>query len=455
MIKKTQLFLFVCIFLNFSVLNFVYAENYFDQILAGVSKIGIIQRNINFWNFGKLSEPGLQRLNDSTDLQPRAEIESSEKSSDENKNVFMSEEKDYFSDSGNEEGELVLSKAEQKKIEEAKKNEEAKKKQENILGNILSKLGLTTTPASSQVSAPIISSQPISSLQPQSLQQPQFQQPINPNQFLQNGGLSPYSGNAVQQYLPNSVPNTQAKMLATPYNGPGGSLPGECGIPKGPWAYNIGGDSVSCNAEVTVSGFKSQLRGKFGAGYINPLTEKGQSRPGSGAGNCADSSTAKQYGEGCFSSYAGGSGQAYIQEQLLYWQAEGTAKGQKCVPVDIDNCDSIGSANYKNILDQVESFNNQASVKIKVLTKNPHLGSCNFFSHPAVVGAFIEEISPSDAQKVSQMRNKPEQILLFARGGSGTNQKLKQIESLKIPNSSYSYDEGSEYQNVTDCTYNP
>lgn len=71
------------------------------------------------------------------------------------------------------------------------------------------------------------------------------------------------------------------------------------------------------------------------------------------------------------------------------------------------------------------------------------------------MGAFVEEISPSDAQKVSKMRNKPEQILLFARGGTGSNQKLKQIESLKIPNSAYSYDQGGEYQNVVDCTYNP
>ena len=80
---------------------------------------------------------------------------------------------------------------------------------------------------------------------------------------------------------------------------------------------------------------------------------------------------------------------------------------------------------------------------------------CNFFSHPAVVGAFIEEISTSDAKKVDAMRNKPEQILLFARGGTGSNEKLKLIQNLGIKNSGYSYDSGAEYSKVHDCTYNP
>jgi hypothetical protein len=208
---------------------------------------------------------------------------------------------------------------------------------------------------------------------------------------------------------------------------------------------------------VVVSGYLGQLRKDvFAAGYINPLTEKGQTGGASSAGNCKDSSTANQYGEGCFKSYALGSdGAAYIQKQILHFQKEGQAKGQKCVPVDIDNCDSVGSAAYKQILDQIETLNNQGSVKIKVLNKNPHLGGCNFFSHPAVIGAFIESANANEAQAIAKMRNKPEQVLVFARGGGSSNQKLKSLESLNIPNSAYSYDQGSEYQNITECSYKP
>lgn len=427
------------------------AESYFDRILAGVRKTPVVQKVAENLGFKNPETPENIYIGEVKNYFPDVEASSTE-------NVFFSDE-EFQSEAVDE--------YETQKVTENKKSD-------SLIAKILEKMGLGKSPGVSNNIATVTPNYVDNS----QTGNPSTQSGMQPNSIMQLlsglAGKNSFGNQGSSENQPSSGPGTgpagpgttgpgvsgpgatTPETLATPYNGPGGSLPGECGIPKGPIAYNIGGNNVKCSAKTIVSGFKAQLRqGVFGAGYINPLTEKGQGRPGSSARNCVDSSTASQYGEGCFSNYASGPGQAYIQEQLLHWQAQGRAKGQKCVPVDIDNCDSIGNTNYKNILDQVENFNNRADIKIKVLTKNPHLAGCNFFSHPAVVGAFIEEISPSEAQKVSKMRNKPEQILLFARGGSGTNQKLKQIENLKIPNSSYSYDQGAEYQNITDCTYNP
>jgi hypothetical protein len=205
----------------------------------------------------------------------------------------------------------------------------------------------------------------------------------------------------------------------------------------------------------------TNLRGGFGMGYINTMTEDFETGGPSVAGNCVSSGTARQYGEGCFRDYRLGSlGSAHIQKQVLHWQRQGAMKGQKCVPVDLDNCDSIGNASFKEVLDQIENYNNQASVKIKALIKNPHLPGCNFMSHPAVIGAVIEEVGASEARQISNLRSKPEQILLFVAGSGSNNQnnrltKLQSAESEHPSNSSFSYDSGKEYENTIQCTYYP
>lgn len=331
----------------------------------------------------------------------------------------------------------------------------------SYLNSILEKLGIVKSPNPSDIVPTTI---PVSSVQnaiPTNMTQPTQAQPQpqqqNPLAQLTNSLL----GGVNRSTNPNNNTSNSSgqQALATPYNGPGGSIPGDCGIPKGPIAYNIGtnnGSGVRCNANTVFVGFKQTFRdGIFNAGYINPLLEKGMQHPQASIGNCKQTGVASQYSEKCFSDYSSGVGQAYIQEQILHFQNEGKRTGQKCVPIDIDNCDSIGGENYRSILDQVEKLNNNAEVKIKVFTKNPQTSGCNFLSHPAVVGAVIEGINPTNTSIVANSRSKPEQLLLFLRGNTGSNEKLKAIDNLKIPNSAFSYDNGKEYENIFDCTYNP
>ena len=91
-------------------------------------------------------------------------------------------------------------------------------------------------------------------------------------------------------------------------------------------------------------------------------------------------------------------------------------------------------------------------MKLKVLLSNPQ-NDCGLFSHSAVMGALIEEINEKDLQKVINMRQNPQQLLLFTRGGKGTDENLQKIENLNIPNSFYSYDSGKEYEIINRCTY--
>lgn len=290
----------------------------------------------------------------------------------------------------------------------------------------------------------------------------------------QTPGLSPFGQQGpMQRYSagnPASESGAGPQQLATPYSGPGGAMMSDCeGFPKGPIAYNIRnktGSGVTCNAASVVSGYMGQLRkDKFGIGYINPMRESGDPAPGTILYKCSSCGD----GEYRYPDYNSQDAVAYVQTQLLHWQRQGIAKKQSCVPVDIDNCDAIGSANYLKILKQVQKFNNQPGIetKIMVLNKNPQ-NNCNFFSHPTVIGAFIEEISLADAQKVSKMRSKSEQVLLFAAGSGSKaepkngkedprNENVRKIEKAnpRIPNASFSYDKGKEYEQVYDCTYNP
>ncbi len=231
----------------------------------------------------------------------------------------------------------------------------------------------------------------------------------------------------------------------------------DCEIPKGGIAFSINskdGNGEQCGAKTVFSGFNQYFKkGVFGGGYVNPMLEKDMKNKNASVQNCKKQSVAAEYGEKCFANYdLNSEGFTYIQTQLIHWQHEGEINNQKCVPIYLDNCDSIGKENYKKILDSIENLNNSGKVKLKVLLSNPQ-NDCGLFSHSAVMGALIEEINEKDLQKVINMRQNPQQLLLFTRGGKGTNENLQKIENLNIPNSFYSYDSGKEYEIINRCTY--
>jgi hypothetical protein len=250
---------------------------------------------------------------------------------------------------------------------------------------------------------------------------------------------------------------------AEPYNGPAGTM-GECGIPQGPMAYNIGtsnGSGVRCNAKTVFVGFKGSIgslpAGVMGGGYINPLTEKGNRLPGT-----IPSLMTGAYGEYKFLNYAPNSpGGEYVKQQVLHWKGEAAKRGQKCIPVDIDNCDSVKIDNYMKILDTVESLNN-AGPKVMVMVKNPlDCGNGRAFKHKVAVGAFQEEISVAGAKQLASLRANINQVILFASGSGPKspnhkgNINTKAIQSANIPNTAYSYDSGKEYSTIYNCTYIP
>lgn len=230
-----------------------------------------------------------------------------------------------------------------------------------------------------------------------------------------------------------------------------------CGIERGGIAFSINskdGSGEKCGAKTVFSGFGQYFKkGVLGGGYVNPMLEKGMQNKAASVEKCKKSNVAKEYGEKCFGSYdLNSEGSVYVQSQLIHWQHEGELNNQNCVPIYLDNCDSIGEENYRKILDSIENINNSGKVKLKVISSNPQ-NNCNMFAHPVVIGSLVEEINKEDLQKVLKMRQNPKQILLFTRGGSGTNEKLEEIEKTNIPNSFYSYDSGKEYETVNRCTY--
>lgn len=449
--KKFILFLILFISLQSSV----NALSYFDTVLSGVSSLKILkpfQEITSFWDFGKLNSSGLLQPVDLDKLEERISVD---------RNIFMVDEKNYFDEDMNN-NEVTDTKKEVEAETGQMEKEEKKAAEETYLSKVLERLGLlrpgTNVVASTATSTSFGQgsvSQDLPIINPQVFP---YQQPNSLNQLL-NGNS--YGNLPVSNRNPNLMGPAAPQMLATPYSGPGGAIPGECGIPKGPWAYNIGGNSVSCDARVIVKPFRSQdITGiskdkVWLAGYVNPAVQK-DLRSKFPSPNCG--SSAGKYGEGCFSDYSSGAGQAYVQWQLLHWQEMGDKVGQKCVPIDIDNCDAIGTKNYLSILDQIEKFNNKSSkAKLLVLNKNPH-NNCDFMSHAVVGGAFVE-ISEDPVgevvNKVNAVRKKPEQILVFARGGTGSNEKVRAAQNSGIKNSAFSFDKGGEYERVDNCTYNP
>ncbi len=417
-----------------------------------INSIDVFKSNLNFWRFGRGENLNKEEVGKKNE-----------------KNLKDEREVDY---------EREESKTENKKENIDKESEDGKKVEEDLdnLDKILSekersshdlqnKNNATPTATIANLNDPNQNQAPIP---PQNPLQQLLRSLLGGGQGSQGGQGVGNNQNGLEQYtggpFAGGIPAGPApQQLATPYNGPGGSIPGECEIPEGPIAYNIGGNNVTCFAESVVIGFLGSPRNvKYGRkkvynmGYINPLVEKsyvGQFSPGV----LYSSLQSGAYGEPRFRDYNSPEATSYLNKQILHWKAVGKAVGQKCIPVDIDNCDSIGNAAYLSILNRIEEQNKTGDVVVKVLTKNPH-NNCNFMSHPAVIGAFVEisgDEPVSVVRKVAATRNKPEQILIFARGGPGTNDKVLTANKQGLPNSAYSYDEGGEYKNVVNCTYNP
>jgi hypothetical protein len=287
------------------------------------------------------------------------------------------------------------------------------------------------------------------------------------NQYNQNG-----QGYNKDSFFPDKT---------SPYTGPTGTIgiDSDCALPMGPIAYNVGGENgngVRCDAKIVFVGYNQDFSkipsGVMGAGYINTITEKNENISGASSKSCKIGGAARAYGEKCFSDYSmspNSSATSYIDKQILHWKQQGVAKGQKCVPIYVDNCDSIGANAYENVLKHISEFNksNQnGGVKLKIFLANNFFDkSCNagknLMNNSDVIGGVIEEIPVEKVKLIQAMRSNPGQILLFlagsgAKGPTGyKNNNLKIIENLKTPNSAYSYDSGKEYSIIHNCTYNP
>jgi hypothetical protein len=250
------------------------------------------------------------------------------------------------------------------------------------------------------------------------------------------------------------------------YVADGNWAPAGCGMPQAPMAYEIGstGSCAAGKVETVFTGFMKKVKGNYAGGYINSCVQKCD-------GDCdqrfastinsffsqAPMGCRAGYGEKQYGDYSPGSqGAAYINTQITYWKEQALKQKSQCIVVDIDNCDSIGWANYKNILNLVHE-KNQTGGRVMVFAKNPQLcGGQEAFNHPVVVGAFVEEISGGELQKLFTQRgqhtNKPI-LLAVGSGGGNSNNRLTKLgntcmASKNQKNVFASYDQGSEYQCV-------
>ncbi len=244
-----------------------------------------------------------------------------------------------------------------------------------------------------------------------------------------------------------------------------------CDIPAGPIAYNIGstsGKGVQCkNArsivveymgkfdELAMMNKKNPSAKKFGMGYINPLVETNEiSKFGPDKKICFSNTDGSKYCEGKFNDYGSAKAVKYLTTQIKHWKEEGKKLEQSCVPVDIDNCDGIGTENYQKVMDLVAKLNKEdPKIKVKVFVKNAHEKECQkFLNHPSAIGAFIEEISAKDVNNLVSLRTDPSKILLFAQGSQreAHHESLASISKRGIPNSSVSIGDG-DYNQVNKC----
>jgi Skp family chaperone for outer membrane proteins len=248
--------------------------------------------------------------------------------------------------------------------------------------------------------------------------------------------------------------------------------PAGCGMQKGPIGYNIGtknnGLSTPKNilnvvighhtkdTQNTTSGLQAEKR--YAAGYMTPLLAKYDTESLSKySRNSSDANDG--YGSRKFNNYNSNEFKEFFEKQLEHWRLNVNTKSQ-CIVVDIDNCDSIGWPNYKNVLNLVQESNNKGGPKVMVFTKNPQAcGGVEAFKHPVVVGAFTEEMSPVERaklfaeRKIAGVENKP--ILMAA--GSGSNNSKGRLTNLQQncnaskdqKNVFASFDSGEEYFQIT------
>lgn len=239
----------------------------------------------------------------------------------------------------------------------------------------------------------------------------------------------------------------------------------DCGIEPGPVAYNIGsstgqGVGRECRPRSVVVGFNGSFAnlppGTVGMGYINPRLEKpsmknqfpGETRSGG-----------DEWNEPIYKDYSSKGAVDYIAHQVNHWKKEGRKRGQKCVAVDVDNCDVIKAENYGKVLDTIDRLNRQdPSVQIRVLVKNPQNAGCGqFLKRSVAIGGFMEELSAADADRVDRMRANPNQILVFARGNNrgGGHISMDALDRKRIPNSTVSHDSNGSYNSISRCSYHP
>ncbi len=246
-------------------------------------------------------------------------------------------------------------------------------------------------------------------------------------------------------------------------SGPGGQMQ-DCGIPPGPVAYNIGnpagtGIGSQCSPRSVVVGFQGSFsslpRGTVGMGYINPRLEN-KSMVDRFPGDTRV--IGDEWNEPVYRDYGSSAAINYIAYQANHWKKQGAARGQKCVAVDIDNCDVIGAQNYGKVLDVIDDLNRKnPEVQIRVLVKNPQNEGCGqFLKRSVAVGAFMEELSSSDFERLKVLRANPNQLLVFARGNNRTPRShisMDAIAEARVSNTTVSFDSDGSYKSINKCTF--
>ncbi len=274
--------------------------------------------------------------------------------------------------------------------------------------------------------------------------------------------------NPVTQPTPITPTVTEPKVPAISAARPaslGGQM-SDCEILPGPVAYNIGNPSGTgiggqCRPRSVVvgfqGGFSSLPQGTTGMGYINPRLEN-QAMVRQFPGDIRV--VGDEFNEPVYLDYGSSAAIKYISYQVDHWKKQGRARIpiQKCVAVDIDNCDVIGAENYGKVLDVVDKLNREIpDVQIRVLIKNPQKAGCGqYLKRSVAVGAFMEELTPNEFERLKTMRDNPNQIMVYARGNNRKPRghiSMDEIAAAGVPNTTVSFDPNGSYKSITKCTY--
>lgn len=208
--------------------------------------------------------------------------------------------------------------------------------------------------------------------------------------------------------------------------------PARLGMPQGGAAYLVGSDGINGlsaqNVKTVFVGFLAESSdiaavinsGRYVGGYINPLLQDVFKAEALRAGVAREiSGTSAQYKEPVFDDYTSPLARKYIDTQYDHWEknANTLTDGTKGIVVDLNNCDTIGWTSCKQVLDRIFERSSASSIaKVAVLVKNPHLiavgrngtgikRGIEALQHPAVVGAFIEEVAKFSALEIISARD--------------------------------------------------